>query len=97
MDDALHYTYVLLGKRDTRVYTGCPDDVQRRLVEHNAGRARATAHRAAVELIDCEACPNRDDAMRRERVLETGNGKRYVSTDLAAFLQGIGWNKLERH
>jgi hypothetical protein len=35
--------------------------------------------------------------MRRERFLKTGKGKRFVKHRLAAFLESIGSNKLERH
>ena len=97
MDDAVHYTDVLLSKRDRRFYTGCTDDVQKRVLEHNAGRVRSTAHRVPLELIYYEACPNRGDAMRRERFLKTGKGKRFLKNRLAAFLESISSNKLERH
>jgi putative endonuclease len=50
-----------------------------------------------LELIYYEACPNRDDALRRERFLKTGKGKRFLERRLTAFLEGISWNKLERH
>jgi putative endonuclease len=93
----VHYTYVLLSKRDERFYTGCTDDLQKRVLEHKAGRVRSTAHRVALELLFYEACPNRDDALRRERFLKTGQGKRFLKRRLTAFLEGISWNKLERH
>jgi putative endonuclease len=93
----VHYTYVLLSKRDERFYTGCTDDLQKRVLEHNAGRVRSTAHRVPLELISYEACPNRDDALRRERFLKTGKRKRFLKRRLTAFLEGISWNKLERH
>jgi putative endonuclease len=60
-------------------------------------RVRSTAHRVPLELISYEACPNRDDALRRERFLKTGKGKRFLKRRLTAFLEGISWNKLERH
>jgi putative endonuclease len=50
-----------------------------------------------LELLFYEACPNRDDALRRERFLKTGKGKRFLKRRLTAFLEGISWNKLERH
>jgi putative endonuclease len=88
---------VLLSKRDERFYTGCTDDRQKRVLEHKAGRVRSTAHRVPLELLSYEACPNRDDALRRERFLKTGKGKRFLKRRLTAFLEGISWNKLERH
>ena len=37
-----------------------------------------------------------DDALRRERFLETGKGKRYIKSRLTRYL-GARHNKLERH
>ena len=37
----MHYTYVLLSKRDSGFYTGCTNDVKRRILEHNSGRVRS--------------------------------------------------------
>ncbi|MFQ5790049.1 MAG: GIY-YIG nuclease family protein [Acidobacteriota bacterium] len=93
----MHYTYVLLSSRDNRFYTGCTDDLKKRVLEHNTGRVRSTAHRAPLELVYYEACLSRDDALRRERFLKTGKGKRFLKKRLAGFLDGISRNKLERH
>jgi putative endonuclease len=93
----MRYTYLLLSNRDNRFYTGCTNDLRRRVLAHNAGQVRSTASRAPLELIYYEACLNRDDALRRERFLKTGKGKRFLRTRLAAFLDGLSPNKLERH
>jgi len=93
----MYYSYVLLGKRDNRFYTGCTNDLKNRLLEHNAGRVRSTAYRAPLELIYYEACVNRDDALRRERFLKSGKGKGFLKKRLAVFLEGSRQNKLERY
>jgi len=72
----MQYTYVLLSQRDKQFYTGCTDDLRKRVREHNQARVRSTAHRAPLRLIYYEACLDRDDALRRERFLKTGKGKR---------------------
>jgi putative endonuclease len=93
----MHYTYLLLSKRDYRFYTGCTHDLRKRVVAHNRSRVRSTTAREPLELIYYEACLNRDDALRRERFLKTGKGKRFLKNRLAAFLEGLGPNELERH
>ena len=93
----MHYTYLLLSKRDKRYYTGCANNLRKRVLAHNAGRVRSTAARASLELIYYEACLHRDDALRRERFLKTGKGKRFLRNRLAAFPDGLSSNKLERH
>lgn len=94
MVDPVHDTYVLLGTRDRRVHTGCTDGLQKRVLEHDAGRVRSTAHRVPLELISCEAGPNRDDAMRREHLLKASQGKRFLRNRRASFREGR--DKLER-
>jgi putative endonuclease len=59
----MHYTYVLLSERDGRFYTGCANDLRKRVHDHEAGRVRSTAHRRPFSLIYYEACVNRDDAL----------------------------------
>ena len=93
----MQYTYVLLSQRDKQFYTGCTDDLRKRVREHNQARVRSTAHRAPLRLIYYEACLNRDDALRRERFLKTGKGKRFLKRRLAGFLFGNRHDKLERH
>ena len=72
----MQYTYVLLSQRDKQFYTGCTDDLRKRVREHNQARVRSTAHRAPLRLIYYEACLDRNDAVRCERFLKTGKGKR---------------------
>ena len=93
----MHYTYQLLSKRDHRFYTGCTNDLKKRILAHSAGRVRSTNARAPFKLIYYETCLNRDDALRRERFLKTGKGKRFLKNRLAAFLEALSPNKLERH
>jgi putative endonuclease len=82
----MHYTYVLLSQKDGRWYTGAAGDLRKRLREHATGNVRSTASRAPLELIYYEACMERDDALRRERFLKTGKGKRYLENRLGRFL-----------
>ena len=71
----MQYSYVLLSERDNRFYTGCTDDLRKRVREHNQARVRS-AYRAPLRLIYFGACLDRNDAVRRERFLKSGKGKR---------------------
>ena len=82
----MHYTYVLLSQQDGRWYTAVTGDLRKRLREHATGNVRSTASRAPLELSYNEACIERDDALRRERFLKTGKGKRYLKNRLGRFL-----------
>ena len=60
------YVY-LLRCGDGTLYTGCTDDVARRLAAHQAGRgAKYTRSRLPVTLVYREVCPDRSAALRRE-------------------------------
>ena len=93
----MHYTYVLLSAQEGRFYTGYTADLRRRLGERQQGRVRWTASRQPVGLVYYEACLSQKDALRRERFLKSGKGKRYLRNRMAAHLSTISCNKLERH
>jgi putative endonuclease len=93
----MYYPYVLLSEKDGRFYTGCANDLRKRVRGHETGCVRSTTHRRPLSLIYYEACVNRDDALRRERFLKSGKGKRFLRLRLARFLELIRRNKLERH
>ena len=57
----------ILECRDGSLYTGITDDVQRRLIQHNAGKgAKYTRGRGPVRLCYQEVCGTHGDALRRE-------------------------------
>ena len=85
----MEYTYVLLSEKDNRFYTGCTNDVEKRLRDHNKGRVPSTAYRVPLKLIYYEACLDRSDAIRRERFLKTGKGKQFLKKRLAGFLSTV--------
>jgi putative endonuclease len=93
----VHYTYVLFGQRDRKLYIGATSDLRKRLRLHAEGRVRSTAHRRPLTLLYYEACLSADDAYRRERYLKSGRGGRYLRTRLASSLGDIRNDKLERH
>ncbi len=84
----MHYTYVLLSAKDGRWYTGATQDLRARVEDHLKGRVESTRSRRPLRLIYYEACLSKADAMRRERYLKTGKGKRYVRQRLAVWLAG---------
>lgn len=64
----------LLECRDGTLYTGCTDDIPRRLAAHNAGRgAKYTRGRGPVILRYQEEVPDRSAALRREAAIKRLN------------------------
>ena len=72
-----YYTYVLLSFKDNEIYIGYTDDLNHRLKEHNLGNVLATKSRLPLKLVYFEACLNRKKAIKREKTLKTGFGRKY--------------------
>jgi putative endonuclease len=80
------YTYVLLDKGNC-FYIGFTYDLKNRLVEHKLGKVLSTKNKLPVKLIYYEACINKYDAVKRERYLKSGPGKKYLKHRLKRFLE----------
>ena len=83
----MYDTYVLLSKKDTNFYVGYTDDLNNRLKQHKSGKVKSTAFRLPIVLIYYECCLNKFDAIKRERYLKTGMGKRYIRNRLGNYLK----------
>jgi putative endonuclease len=75
-----YYTYVLLSLKDNEIYIGYTDDINHRLKEHNLGNVLATKSRLPLKLVYFEACLNREKAIKREKTLKTGFGRKYIKS-----------------
>ncbi|HJB13499.1 MAG TPA: GIY-YIG nuclease family protein [Candidatus Oscillibacter excrementigallinarum] len=65
------YLVYILRCGDGTLYTGCTNDLDRRLRAHQAGRgAKYTRSRLPVELVYREAVPDRSAALRREAAIK---------------------------
>ena len=80
----MFYTYVLKC-RDGNLYVGSALDLRKRLLQHRAGRVRATAHRLPVTLEYYEACRSELKARLREKQLKTGFGRAYLKQRLGHY------------
>lgn len=78
------YVY-MLRCADGTLYVGSTDNIERRVVEHQAGKgARYTRTRAPVRVVYLEALASRADAMRREVAVKR-LGKKGKETLVAKF------------
>ena len=84
----IFYVYVLQSEMDGMFYTGFTTDLKRRLSEHNTGQSLSTCWRRPFKLIYAEIGFNREDALRREKYLKSGNGKIYLHKRLSNYLSG---------
>ncbi len=84
----MHYTYVLLSKKDGKFYTGYTKDLKLRFEQHNKGHVESTKDRRPLDLVYYEACLCRDDATHREKYLKSYHGKSYIRKRLKSYLTG---------
>lgn len=65
------YWVYILRCADGTLYTGCTNDLSRRLAAHNAGKgAKYTRSRRPVELVYREEVPDKSAALRREAAIK---------------------------
>jgi putative endonuclease len=74
----MHYVYVLRSEKDGRFYVGMTGNVNRRIKEHNAGRAKSTKGWRPWKLFFVEEVDTRVEAREREKHLKSGVGKEYI-------------------
>ncbi|OGY41437.1 MAG: excinuclease ABC subunit C [Candidatus Buchananbacteria bacterium RBG_13_36_9] len=83
----MYFTYVLLSKKDNKFYIGYTDNLIGRIKEHKKGKVKSTKYRLPVILIYYECCINKFDAIKRERFLKSGMGRRYLKNRLKNYLK----------
>mgnify|MGYP001591226129 CR=1 FL=1 len=74
----MFYTYVLLSKKDNKLYIGFTDNLKRRFEEHNKGFVQATKVRLPMILVYYEACLQIENAIKREKYFKTGFGRKFL-------------------
>jgi len=86
----MFYTYIIISKKDNKWYTGCTNNLRKRLNEHNESKVPFTKGRGPFDLIYYEACMDKHDAFIREKYLKTGMGKRFLKNRMRRFLSLTG-------
>ena len=82
------YLVYILRCGDGTLYTGCTNDLPRRLRAHQSGRgAKYSRSRLPVELVYQEAVPDRSGALRREAAIKRLDRRRKLAL-IAAFRPG---------
>jgi len=81
-DGGTYYAYALVSETTGEIYIGQTDDLAKRLAQHNDPDYTITVHtkrrRGPWRLIYSEECPTRAAAMKREKQLKCGAGRRFI-------------------
>ena len=81
----MFYTYVLLSKKDNKLYYGYTKDLAERFELHKVGKVESTRDRRPLKLIYYEACCSQDDALRREKYFKTYRGHQFLHKRLKSY------------
>jgi len=68
-------------------YVGYTQDLKARITLHSSGLVFSTKNKLPVELIYYEACINQFDALKREKYLKSGPGKKFIKNRIKYYLK----------
>lgn len=74
----MYYIYVLRSVIYNTRYVGSTKNIDKRLIEHNAGKVRYTKGRIPWKLIYYEKFHSNNEARRRELFLKSGQGRNFL-------------------
>jgi len=80
------YCIYVLKCSDNSFYIGQTNNFERRLIEHNNKEISWTANRLPIEPIHWEIFKTREDAVKREKELKTGFGRKWLKREYNAGL-----------
>ncbi len=90
----MFYVYILLSKRNGKIYKGFTTDLKRRLNEHNKKEEKSTKFGAPWLLVYYEAFSNKTDALREELFLKSGRGRERIKYLLEKTLERVNYKKV---
>ncbi len=85
----MFYTYVLISKKDDKLYIGYTKNLKLRFEQHCAGLVKSTKFRRPLDLIYCEICTVESDAKRREKYFKTHYGRMFLKNRLKSYFTGL--------
>ena len=86
----MHTVYVLRSLKNGSLYVGITDRLaEERLIEHNNGKTSSISNRRPFVLVYTETMASRDLAIKRERFLKSGKGRKVLQN-----LARAGWKSI---
>ena len=70
----MYFVYVLYSLKDHKLYKGYTSDIEKRLLKHNSGGNKSTAHRKPFVIVHVEQFEDKSVALKRERYLKNVEG-----------------------
>lgn len=79
----IYYVYVLQSEKDSNIYIGITNNLERRFKQHNIGKNFSTKYRTPFKLIYKEEYENRKEARKREKFLKSGCGREWIKRSVS--------------
>ncbi|MCX6746176.1 MAG: GIY-YIG nuclease family protein, partial [Candidatus Parcubacteria bacterium] len=73
----MYNAFVLMSESHNNRYVGSCENLEKRINKHNAGKCRYTSGRRPWKLIYFEEYNTRSEAMKREKFLKSGQGRKF--------------------
>jgi putative endonuclease len=80
----MFWVYVLESQKDGRHYVGSGENVEERLRRHNLSDYRYTKGHRPWIVVYKEPCGSRSEAVKRERFLKSGVGRKFLKEIIIA-------------
>jgi putative endonuclease len=80
----MYFVYVLKSVKDSKLYYGFTENLEKRLSQHNAGLVTSTKSRRPFILIYSEKVDSLENARRKEKYFKSGFGRKYLKNKLRA-------------
>jgi len=93
----MYYVYVLHSQKDGKLYIGFAPELKKRYYKHTQGYVLATKHRRPLKLIYYESYILESDALRREKFLKSGAGRKLLAAQLHDIYLKLGYNYSKRN
>ena len=74
-----HYVYLIKSDNDGSIYTGCTDNIEKRLDEHNAGLSQFTKTKMPWTLKWYAVFFQESEAFSFEQYLKSGSGRAFIN------------------
>ena len=62
----MHFLYIIKSQKDFGYYIGITDNIEKRLLEHNAGKTRSIKSRIPFVFVHSESYDTKTEARKRE-------------------------------
>ena len=82
----MFYAYVLQSESNATFYYGSTEDIEKRILTHNAGLVNYTSKYMPWKIVYVETFSTRSEAMKREKYFKTGAGRDFVKRQLGCEL-----------